>query len=160
MIINNVTRLLQSRKIKFQGFELPVEKLGAKETAEYLNVPVHLVYKSIVLKRERSGSKPILAIIPGDELVDLKRIATALGEKRVHLTTEREAESLTGLQVGGVSPLALIKKGFTILLDSSANQQEEIYISGGQRGLNIRLPVAALVELTRARIADIAQPHA
>lgn len=159
MITNNVTRLLQSKKIKFQAFELPVEKLGAEETAEYLNVPVNLIYKSIVLKREKPGSKPILAVIPGDELVDLKRVASALGEKKVHLTTEREAEQLTGLQVGGISPLALINKGFTVLLDESAKRHVEIYVSGGQRGLNIRLPVAALIEVTRARIAEITQPH-
>lgn len=159
MITNNVTRLLQSKKIKFQAFELPVEKLGAEETAEYLNVPVNLIYKSIVLKREKPGSKPILAVIPGDELVDLKRVASALGEKKVHLTTEREAEQLTGLQVGGISPLALINKGFTVLLDDSAKHHVEIYVSGGQRGLNIRLPVAALIEVTHARIAEITQPH-
>jgi Cys-tRNA(Pro)/Cys-tRNA(Cys) deacylase len=88
----------------------------------------------------------------------LKAVASALGEKKVHLPTQAEAEKLTGLQAGGISPLALINRGFTVLLDRSALEHEQIHISGGQRGLNIRLPVKALIELTNARIADICLP--
>jgi Cys-tRNA(Pro)/Cys-tRNA(Cys) deacylase len=92
-----------------------------------------------VVTREGKG-KPILAVIPGDKEVDLKRLAQAVGEKKVTLPTEREAENLTGLKAGGISPLALINRGFQVLLDSSAQSHPEIYVSGGQRGLNIRLP--------------------
>ena len=104
--------------------------------------------------------KPILAVIPGPASVDLKLLAAALGEKKVHLPTEREAEQLTGLQAGGISPLALINKGFQVLVDSSAEKHAEIHVSGGQRGLNIRLPVADLVKLTNARLAAISRVEA
>ncbi len=119
-----------------------------------LNVPLEQVFKSIVVKREGKG-KPILAVVPGSAEVDLKSLAKALGEKKLHLPTEREAEQLTGLQVGGISPLALINKGFQVVLDSSAGKYQEIHISGGQRGLNIRLPVEALISLTHARVEII-----
>jgi len=82
-------------------------------------------------------------------------LAHAVGEKKVHIPTEREAERLTGLQAGGNSPLALLTRGFQIILDSSAQAHAEIHISGGQRGLNIRLPVSDLIALTNALVAEI-----
>ena len=84
-----------------------------------------------------------------------KSLAAVLGEKKIHLPTQREAEQLTGLQAGGISPLALINKGFQVIIDQSAQNYSEIHISGGQRGLNIRLPVADLVGLVRARFAPV-----
>lgn len=152
--MNNVTRLLASRKIPHTAYELPAEKLGALETARLLGVPAEQVFKTIVVLREGKG-KPVLAIVPGTTEVDLKALAHAIGEKKVRLPTEREAERLTGLQAGGISPLALLNRGFQIILDASAQNFDEIHISGGQRGLNIRLPAAALVELTRAQLAPI-----
>ncbi len=154
MAANNVIRLLEARHISFKAFELPAEKLGALETAALLGVPAGIVYKTIVVLREKAG-KPVLAVIPGDRSVDLKALARALGEKKMRLPTEREAEQVTGLQAGGISPLALINRGFQVLLDSSAQEHAEIHISGGQRGLNIRLPVEALVKLTNARVAPV-----
>jgi Cys-tRNA(Pro)/Cys-tRNA(Cys) deacylase len=158
--VNNVTRLLDAKKVKYTAFETPAEKLGALETARLLNIPLELVYKTIVVTRAKPGGKPVLAVIPGTGQVDLKSVAAALGEKKVGLPTEREAEALTGLQAGGISPLALINKGFQVWIDSSAQSHAEINVSGGQRGLNIRLPVKALVELTHARFAAISAPLA
>ncbi len=158
-VVNNVTRFLDSRKVHYTAYETPVEKLGALETAQYLNVPPDVVYKTIVVTREKP-KKPLLAVVPGPANVDLKLLAAALGEKKVHLPTEREAEQLTGLQAGGISPLALINKGFQVVLDSSAQSHPEIHVSGGQRGLNIKLAVADLVKLTNARLASICQPSA
>jgi Cys-tRNA(Pro)/Cys-tRNA(Cys) deacylase len=154
MPANNITRLLDARKIPYAVFELPAKKLGAQETARLLNVPLEQVFKTIVVKREGKG-KPILAVVPGSGEVDLKLLAKALDEKKLHLPTEHEAEQLTGLQVGGISPLALINKGFQVVLDSSAQDYKEIHISGGQRGLIIRLPVDVLVKLTHARLEMI-----
>ena len=156
MVTNNITRLLDAKKIPYTVFELPAEKLGAVETARLLTVPLEQVFKTIVVKREGKG-KPILAVIPGSAEVDLKCLAKALDEKKLHLPTEREAEQLTGLQSGGISPLALLNKGFQVVLDSSASEFREIHISGGRRGLNIRLPVDALIRLTNARLEMISR---
>jgi Cys-tRNA(Pro)/Cys-tRNA(Cys) deacylase len=153
---NNVTRLLDSRKIGYRAFELPPEKLGARETAALLGVDPELVYKTIVVTRPKG--KPILAVIPGPNRVDLKLLAAALDEKKVALPTEHEAEQLTGLLAGGISPLALINKGFQVVIDAAAQGLPEVHVSGGQRGLNIRLPVEALAELTRALFAAISVP--
>jgi Cys-tRNA(Pro)/Cys-tRNA(Cys) deacylase len=154
MITNNITRVLDAKKIPYTVFELPAEKLSAIETARILGVPLEQVFKTIVVKREGLG-KSILAIVPGSAEVDLKRLAKALGEKKLRLPTEHEAEQITGLQAGGISPLALINKGFQVVMDSSAENYKEIHISGGQRGLNIRIPVDALIKLVKAYLEKI-----
>lgn len=154
-ITNNVTRYLDARKIKYTTHELPAEKLGALEAAQYMGVAESQVFKTIVTKRERG--KPVLAVIPGPRVVDLKLLASFLGEKKMSLPTEREAEVLTGLQAGGISPLALINKGFQVVIDSAAQGFEEIYISGGQRGLDIQLRVDDLIKLVNARVGDISR---
>lgn len=150
----NVTRLLDQRKIAYTAHQLPLEKLGALEAARYLDVPAELVFKTIVIKRVSAG-KPILALVPGTQEVNLKALAKVIGEKKVVLPTQREAEQITGLQAGGISPLALLNRGFQVILDSSAEQYKEIYISGGQRGLDIQLPVSDLVSLTNAKVDEI-----
>jgi Cys-tRNA(Pro)/Cys-tRNA(Cys) deacylase len=155
-ITNNVTRFLDARKVKYSVRELPAEKLGAVEAAHYMCVPVEQVFKTIVTTREKG--KPVLAVISGNRVMDLKLLAMFLGEKKMSLPTEREAEGLTGLQAGGISPLALINKGFQVVIDSSAQNYGEINISGGQRGLNIRLQVDDLAKLTNARFASVSRP--
>ncbi|HEX2696396.1 MAG TPA: aminoacyl-tRNA deacylase [Anaerolineales bacterium] len=155
-IVNNVTRLLDAHKIKYTAYELPVEKLGAREAAHMLGLDPAVVFKTIVVTRDRP-KKPLLVVVPGTSVVDLKLLAAALNEKKVYLPTEREAETLTGLQAGGISPLALINRGFQVVIDASAQAFEEIYVSGGQRGLDIKLPVADLAALTKARFAAVSR---
>ena len=156
-IINNVTRLLDSRKVKYTSYELPAEKLGALETARLLKVEPDSVFKTIVITRDKP-KKPILVVVPGTAVVDLKLVAVALAEKKVYLPTEREAEAITGLQAGGISPLALINKGYRVVIDTAAQGFSEIHISGGQRGLNIKLPVVELAKLTNAIFAAVSRP--
>lgn len=154
MVANNVTRFLEARKIPHTAFILPAEKLGALDSARLMGVSPSMVFKTIVVLREKAG-KPILAVIPGNHAVDLKLLASVLGEKKVKVPTQREAEQLTGLQAGGISPLALINKGFQVILSDEALKLDQIHVSGGQRGLNIRLAVSALIDVTRARTAVI-----
>jgi Cys-tRNA(Pro)/Cys-tRNA(Cys) deacylase len=154
-ITNNVTRFLDARKVDYIAYELPAEKLGAVEAAQYMDVPPDQVFKTIVINRKKK--KPLLAVIPGPRTVDLKLLAIFLAEKKVSLPTEREAETMTGLQAGGISPLALINKGFQVVIDSAAQGYEKIYISGGQRGLDILLPVNDLAKLTYARFGNISK---
>jgi Cys-tRNA(Pro)/Cys-tRNA(Cys) deacylase len=95
-------------------------------------------------------------MIPSNRQLDLKKLASAVGQKKVQMGTQREAEQLTGLQVGGISPLALLNRGFDILLDDAALDQSRICISAGERGLQIRLALNDLIKATGARVADLA----
>ena len=154
MIKNNVTRLLDSRGVQYKVHQLPDEKLSAAQVADLLNTPPEIVYKTIVVTRLNKG-KNILAVVPGSSEVDIKALAKAVGEKKVRLATERQAEEITGLQAGGISPLALINRGFQVVLDASAQSHKEIYVSGGQRGMNLSLPSQDIAELTNAKIENI-----
>ena len=102
--------------------------------------------------------KPVLTVVSADSEADLKLLANILGDKKVFLSTQDEAEKLTGLLSGGISPLALINKGFTIILDKKALQLKEFNISGGQRELNIRLPIKDFIKLTNAKVAAVSKP--
>jgi Cys-tRNA(Pro)/Cys-tRNA(Cys) deacylase len=154
MSVNNVTRFLDSREVQYSIFNLPPQKVGALETASILGVSPSVIFKSIVIIRKTPG-KPVLAVVPATNEVNLKALAKVLGEKKVSPATQKEAERLTKLQVGGISPLALINRGFEIIIHESVFEQESVHISGGELGLNIRLPSKDLVELTTAKVADI-----
>ena len=156
MVKNNVTRMLVSKGIPFQAFELPTEKLSGLEAAQILGVDPESVFKTIVSTRAQRG-KPILAMVPAPGEVDLKALARILGEKKVFLASQKDAERITGLQVGGISPLALLSRGFQVVIDSSAESLGEIYLSGGQRGINIRLAPHDLIDLTNARVGTISR---
>lgn len=154
MIQNNVTRMLKARRIPFSTHALPPEKVSAVQAAQILGVDPGQVFKTVVVLREE-GQKPILAVLPGPLEVDLKKLARAVGEKKVALATQRQAEQLTGLKTGGISPLALLNKGFDIVIDACIQLYPEVYISGGEIGLNICLPAWDLIILTQAQVADI-----
>jgi Cys-tRNA(Pro)/Cys-tRNA(Cys) deacylase len=155
-LVNNVTRLLDSAQISYIVYQLPAEKLSALETARLLEVDPAIVFKTIVITRPEPH-KPVLVLVPGTQEVDLRLLARALGDKKVYLPTEREAEALTGLQAGGISPLVLINRGFRVVIDSSARNYQQIHISAGQRGLNLKLGVGDLVTLTTAHFAKVAR---
>lgn len=158
MKTNNITRLLDAKIIAYQSYELPVEKISALDTAAILRVAPELIYKSIVFLRSLPREKPVLAVIPATHQVDANLLAAALKEKKVKPASLAEAEQLTGLKAGGISPLALINKGFLILISSEAESQPQIHVSGGELGLNLRLGVQDLVKLTHARFASISRP--
>jgi len=114
-------------------------------------VPEDHVYKTLVVLRDVRGKKPLLAMVPAGRELNLKALAASLGEKKLKMATQREAEALTGLQVGGISALALLNKGFEICIEREALALPYIHISAGQRGANIRLGVKDLMEITGAK---------
>lgn len=156
-IANNVTRMLDVRGIRYRSYEVPAEKLGAVEVADLLGLAREVVFKTIVVTREKPA-RPLLVLVSGESTVDLKKVAAAMGEKKVYLPSEREAEGITGLQAGGISALALLNKGFRVLIDSSAHSFEAICVSGGQRGLNVEIGVEDLAALTKAQFAQVSSP--
>jgi Cys-tRNA(Pro)/Cys-tRNA(Cys) deacylase len=154
VIATNVTRLLEAKGIPYRGLEIPNKKMNALEVAAYLEVSPETVFKTIVAEREKQG-KAILALVPATGEVDLKKLAKAAGEKKVAVTTLENAEKLTGLRAGGISPLALLHKRFEVYLDTSALDLDEIIISGGQWGLQIAIAPQDMMALTRALCEDL-----
>ena len=154
---NNVTRLLDSKKITYQlhlyDYDAGIE--SAVQVAEAIGLPAAQVFKTLVALPDQPNRKPMLIIIPGPDTLDLKALAKATNLKKAKMASHAEAESLTGLQTGGISPLALINKGFDVYLSDQAQAFDTIAVSAGQRGANVQLNVKDLVKLTNARLIKL-----
>lgn len=152
----NAMRALEARKIPYEVFTFPPEVHSATGVADVVGLPYDQVYKTLVVLRPQG--KPMLVMIAGDQELDLKQVAREVGEKKVRMASYREAEDLTGLQVGGISALALLNRPFEVFIDRPATELSHILVSAGKRGINLRLPVADLIRVTHARVIDAAQP--
>lgn len=150
----NSMRILDQHKIPYEVVTFPDTMRDAEQIAEALGIPPHMVYKTLVVQSS-SGGKPFLVLLASDKQLDLKRMASAAGQKKVALVAHREAERLTGLQVGGISALALMHKNWDVYIDQPATQLEHLLVSAGKRGYDLRLPSLALIQLLRAKIVDV-----
>lgn len=149
-------RALEGKRIPYEVLTYPDDLRDAEEIALILDLPPAQVFKTLVVLPPELGKKPMLVMLPANRQLHLKKLATAVGAKRLKMATHREAEEMTGLQVGGISAVALLNKGFTALIDQSVHAQSQICISAGKRGLQLKLAVADLVKLTNARTVDVA----
>ncbi|RME41928.1 MAG: aminoacyl-tRNA deacylase [Caldilineae bacterium] len=147
----NSTRLLAKRNIPFQIHSFPDTIHSAVGVAEAVGKPPAMVYKTLVVLRTTPRAKPMLVMVAGDRELNLKKVAAAVGEKKVRMASRREAERLTGLKVGGISALALLNRGFDIFIDRPAQELKTVLVSAGRRGVNVELAVQDLVSVTGAR---------
>jgi Cys-tRNA(Pro)/Cys-tRNA(Cys) deacylase len=155
----NAARLLETRGIAHHVRVYDPERAfhSADEAAAILGVPGASVLKTLVVLREAPGrAKPLLVLVPSDRQVDLKHLAQVLGEKRLRMATQREAEQLTGLKVGGISALAVRSGTFEVLVDARAASWERVHVSAGVRGVDLELGVADLLAVTGARLVETA----
>ena len=146
-------KVLESHSIAYQVHTYPEKERDAEKIAGHLGIPTHIVFKTLVAVRE--GKKPLLVMVPGNHQLDLKKSAKGLGEKRVKVASHVQAERITGLQVGGISPLALLNRGLDIVLDISATAHKAICVSAGKKGVNLELDPEKLQMVTAARNLDV-----
>jgi Cys-tRNA(Pro)/Cys-tRNA(Cys) deacylase len=150
----NTMRLLDAKGIAYQVITFSSDLHSAEEVAAATGLDADTVYKTLVVRRQRG--KPLLVMVAGDRRADLHALAASIGEKKVYMATHREAEEWTGLQVGGISALALLNRGFDICIDRAAQRLDQIVVSAGRRGIDLRLAVSDLVRVTGARWVDAA----
>jgi Cys-tRNA(Pro)/Cys-tRNA(Cys) deacylase len=148
----NAMRLLDARGIAYTPVQYSPAIHSGDEVARVIGEPAGRVFKTLVVLREPDGW--LLVMVPSDRDLCLKKLAAAVGAKRVRMATRREAEAKTGLLVGGISALALVGKPFAVYLDLHALNWESIFISAGQRGYNLRMPVDDLMVATGAELID------
>lgn len=146
----NAMRALDQRHIAYTPYYYSDAIHSATEVAQLLGVGAGHVFKTLVAQAD--DGRNLLIVTPGDRELDLRLVARGVGAKSVRMALQRDAEQLTGLKVGGISPLALLGKRFEVYLDAPGATLEELYINGGQRGVNIRLRVADLLAVTGARV--------
>jgi len=144
----NSMRVLQAQGVRYEVLSFPDTIQSAVGVAAYSSLPPAQVYKTLVVVL--SQGKPALVLIAGDREIQLKQLAQALGEKKLRMATQKEAEAWTGLKVVGISAVALLHRGFPVYIDRAAAALDEIVVSAGQRGMDIRLTVPDLVRVTGA----------
>ena len=145
-------RTLDAKNIPYEVFTYDTTVRDATLVADEIGVPYQQVFKTLVVVRETG--KPLLVMLPADRQLNLKRFARQIGEKKVKMAGHNQAEELTGLQVGGISTLALLNRGFGVYLDESAESFDQIVISGGKKGLQVKLAVRDLIVITQARLIN------
>jgi Cys-tRNA(Pro)/Cys-tRNA(Cys) deacylase len=151
----NSMRLLEKSNIPYEVIPYDDSTRDATEVAEMIGVPPFMVYKTLVVEPEGANKKPLLVMIASDRHLDLKKLAAAAGEKKVRMAAHKDAESMTGLKVGGISALMLTHKNWQVYIDKPATELQNLYLSAGQRGLQLRVPFTPLMALLKARIADV-----
>lgn len=150
----NVCRLLDAAGIEYALIEYAVDEsdLSAVHVADELGEDVDTVFKTIVLEGDKT--KHFVCVVPGACEVDLKKAARASGNKSCKPIAQKELLPLTGYIRGGCCPIGM-KKLFPTYIDETCLLSEKIYISAGQRGMQLRLNPQDLIDYVPATTADL-----
>lgn len=150
----NAARLLDSKKIKYELIPYVVDEsdLSAIHVAAQLDEPIELVFKTLVLRGDKTGV--FVCVIPGAEEVDLKKAAKVSGNKSCAMIAMKELLGLTGYIRGGCSPLGM-KKNFPTYIHTTAPDYDYIYVSAGMRGLQIKMTPQELISCCSMTVADL-----
>lgn len=150
----NAARLLDRAKIAYDlvPYTVDEDNLAATHVAEELGEDIATVFKTLVLRGDRSGF--FVCVIPGDKEVDLKAAARVSGNKKADLIPMKELLPTTGYIRGGCSPIGM-KKPLPTFIHSTCLDHERIYISAGVRGLQIAIAPADLVAYVGAAVVDL-----
>ena len=150
----NVARLLDKAKVKYEliTYEVDESDLSAVHVAEMLNENADQVFKTLVLKGDKSGY--FVCVIPGNAEVNLKIAAKVSGNKNCDMISMKELLPITGYIRGACSPIGM-KKHFPTYIHSTCNTFSEIYVSAGLRGLQIKIAPSDLIFQTKATVVDL-----
>ncbi len=148
----NAMRILERNKIVYNHFEYDAEVTDGVKVAELLGQDNSRVFKTLVTVSSKGNN--YVFIVPVAETLDLKKAAAAVGEKSVAMIKQKELLPLTGYVHGGCSPVGM-KKLFPTMIHESALNFDRIFVSAGQRGHQVEVPVEALAEIVNAKFGDI-----
>jgi Cys-tRNA(Pro)/Cys-tRNA(Cys) deacylase len=157
----NAARLLDQMGIRYELREYVVdpEDLAAETVAAKIGLPAEQVFKTLVARpsggKERNGV--VMAVIPGDQELNLKALAAAAGEKKIELVPVKELLGLTGYVRGGVTALAA-KREYPVFVDETIELFDVVSISAGIRGMQILLAPADYLRATKGVMAALGQP--
>ena len=144
---------LKKKKISHSVVTYDHQEKGAEFAALAANFPLSKTIKTLVVALEHKGF--VLALLPGDQQLSLKKIAAACGCKRATMADQRSAERQTGYLVGGISPFGT-KKKLPVVIDRSLNGSQEIMINAGQRGIMVKMDLDDVIRSLHATLADLA----
>lgn len=152
----NAARLLDAKGISYELAEYEVDEndLSATTLAKKLGQDVEQIFKTLVLRGDKTGV--FVCVIPGNAEVDLKKAAKVSGNKNCTMVQQKELLGLTGYIRGGCSPLGM-KKPYPIFIHETCQLFDQIYISAGQRGLQLKLNPEDLIKMVDAEVCDVAE---
>jgi len=147
----NAARILDKAKIKYDliPYEVNEDDLSAVHVAAQLNEPIEKVFKTLVLKGDKTGY--FVCIIPGGEEVDLKKAASLSGNKKSELIPMKELLPITGYIRGACSPVGM-KKHFSTFIHETCLDFEQVYVSAGKRGLQLMIAPTDLIAEVKATV--------
>lgn len=150
----NAARLLDRAKIQYEliAYEVDENDLSAGHLAETIGEDINQVFKTLVLFGEKT--KHFVCVVPGNSEVDLKKAAKVSGNKKVDLIAMKDLLATTGYIRGGCSPIGM-KKPFPTFIHESCMMFTHIYISAGQRGLQLKISPQALITYVEAIVCDL-----
>ena len=150
----NAARLLDELGIGYELHEAPYDEadLSATAMARSLGVPVEEVFKTLVVRGDKTGVLEVC--VPGAAELNLKELAAVSGNKHVEMVPLKEVQPLTGYIRGGCSPVGM-KKKYPTFMDETCVLWEEIAVSAGARGHQLIVPPEPLAELLGAKLLDL-----
>jgi len=154
----NALRLLDQKKISYETleYEYNEENLSVKKIAGDNFLKAENVFKTLVAKGDKNGV--LVAVINGNQTLNLKSIAKASGNKKIALIPVKDLLKLTGYIRGGCSPIGM-KKAFPVYIDNTANDFEMIYVNAGVRGILVKLNPDDLLKITNGKISGISDSN-
>ena len=150
----NAARMLDRLGIPYELLTYPVDErdLSAAHVAEVTGIPLERIYKTLVVRGDRTGV--FMAVVPGAGELDLKAAAAASGNKRAEMVHLKEVFDLTGYVRGGCSPLGA-KKPYPVYCDESILHHEHVCVSAGRRGEQLSLAPADLIRAAAATVVPL-----
>lgn len=156
IVKTNAIRMVEQKKIPYteHEYEWDENHLSASSVAEQLPESQSRIFKTLVAVGNVTG--PLVAVIPGEAELNLKKLAKVSGNKKVEMLHLKDLEATTGYIRGGCSPIGM-KKLFPTYLDQIAENYDQIIVSAGRRGLQMELAPQDICALTNGQFADIKQ---
>jgi Cys-tRNA(Pro)/Cys-tRNA(Cys) deacylase len=150
----NAIRILDAHKINYElkEYEVDEDDLSAVHVAKLIGIHPDKIYKTLVMKGQKDPY--LVAVIPGNAQLNLKKIAKVSGNKNCEMLPVKDLLAVTGYIRGGCSPIGM-KKQFPVFIEETATLEEKIIISAGKRGLQIIINPNELALVTGAQFADI-----
>ena len=150
----NAARLLDQLGIRYElrAYEVDPNDLAAETVAAKIGLPPEQVFKTLVARGDRNGV--VMAVIRGDQELNLKALAAAAGERKIQLVPVKELQALTGYIRGGVTSLAA-KREYPVYVDETIELFDVVSISAGVRGLQILIAPADYLRATKGTVAAL-----
>ena len=149
----NAMRMLDRKKVKYEALTYDCgEFIDGIHCADITGAPHDQSFKTLVMEGKSGGY--YVFVVPIEKEVYRKAAAKSVGEKTVDMIHVKDLTKITGYIRGGCSPLGM-KKNYPVVFDQSAENFDEIYVSGGRVGLTLKVPLKDLLDVTQGKLAPI-----